>query len=296
MPNDIMTESADDKALMAAIRTETAPPEVTPDPAPAPAPEPAPQPEVKAADPQPEPEPQKKPDERPRLVPHAALHEEREKRKALERRLAELEKPAPAAPKAQEDPIAALEQTQSEVAQLREYIGQQNAAAAFQAKVQPMLAQYQQEHPEYGEQTAHLTAIRAAQLRALGRADHEIAQILRMEANAVFQAALESDRHPGEVVAELAKASGWQPKAAAPAPNPAPAPAPAPVPDIKAAEDRVERLQRGQRAATSSSQTGGASPAANEMSIEQIVNLQGAAFDAAVGKWMASEKGAGRWR
>ncbi len=272
MPNDIMTESTEDKALMEAIRTETTPPEPTPDPAP-----------------QPDPEP---------VVNRGALVEEREKRRALEREIADLKaklSPGPQPANPEEDPIGALKETRGELAQLREFIAGQNAVAAFKAKVQPMLAAYQANHPEYAEQTAHLTQVRANQLKALGRPDAEIAQILRMEANAVFQAALESDRHPGEVVAELAKASGWAPKAA-PAPAPNPTPAPAPAPSIKEAEERVERLQRGQRAATSSSQTGGASPAADEMSIEQIVNLNGAAFDAAVKKWESNEKAAGRWR
>lgn len=302
MPLAMLEGDESDKALMDAIRNETAPPEETP-PEPPKAEEPAPAPEAKAPEPALAPTPPvepAKPAEPPvSMVPLPALHEERQRRKELERRLAELEKPKPAAiPDETQDPIGTIAALKQQNEQFAQILQQQREEQIYAGRAQSKVQAYAQQHPEYNEQANFLHNFRIQQMRIMGTPEDQIVVRANEEAKQLFRWALDNDRDPAQMVAELAITSGWKPAAAPAAPAaPAPAPAPAPPkPPIQESEETIERLERGRRAAISSSSGGGAPPASEELALDRIVELEGAAFDKAVAKFMAREKANGNWR
>lgn len=243
-----------------------------------------PEPEAKAADPEP-----KKP---VRLVPHEALHEERVKRQALERRIADMERAQQPAPRQQqanaddgdidenENPLGAIAQLKARIRQRDEVEEQQTRIASENRdiiqRMAPRVEAYAKDHPEYGEQFQYVRQSRATELQLLGYPDHAIGQQIQAEEMALARQALNNDLDPGEVIAKLATARGWRAKEAAPEPKPDPKPDPE-------ASKKIERLQAGQRAAKSSSTGGGSGPEA-DMTLERLASLDGAAFDAAFAK------------
>lgn len=284
MPNDIMTETPEEAAGFAALQNETPIELVTPEPEPQPDPAPKPDPEpAKAADPEP-----KKP---VRLVPHEALHEERVKRQALERRLAEFERAQQQPPPRQqaqtdgeidenENPLGAIAQLKARLRERDEVEAEQARISSenrdIVARMAPRVEAYAKEHPEYGEQFMYVRESRAAELQLLGYPPNAIGQQIQAEEMALARQALANDLDPGEVIAKLATARGWRAKEAAPAPKEDPKPDPE-------ASKKIERLQAGQRAAKSSSAGGGSGPDA-EMTLDRLASLDGAAFDAAFAK------------
>lgn len=284
---DMLTETPEEKAEIEAIRTEVAAPEVT-KPAPEQAkPDPA-KPEIVKPEPA-------KPESR--LVPIHALHEARAEAKALKARLAELEKPAPK-PEAQVneipdetvDPIGALAALRRKIAAQEEDVRSQQETARqigeLSRQVSTRVTAYAAEHPEYLEQVAFLRNSRAGELRLLGHDDESIGRQINMEEMSLGKLAVDRDLDPGEMMANLAKHRGWQPKAPDPKPG-AETPTPVATEAVKAAivesEAKINRLERGQRAARSSSGGAGGGPTP-EMTLEQIAELDGAAFDAAFPK------------
>lgn len=297
MAIEMLNESASDAAAMAAMQNEAPPPEPAPEPAPAPAPAPEPAPDSPIAKAEPASEPAQPKQQQPRLVPHAALHEERVRRQQLEQRLRELEQkvvpqaqPGDQPPDESTDPIGAINWLKG---QLRQQTEQQQRAAQEQAywadlssRVQTRVNAYAADHPEYVDQVKYLREFRYRELsEGLGYPPQAAMAQVQREEMELGRMAVEQDLDPGEMVARLASVRGWKAAAAAAAPTQAPAAppvslAPQPVALPVAAEQRVERLARGQKAAVSPSTAGGGGPAA-EMTLEQLARLDGAAFDQA---------------
>jgi hypothetical protein len=283
--NDTMTETPEEAAGFAAMQNETPIELVEPDPEVKAEPEPKPEPETKA-----EPEP-KKP---VRLVPHEALHEERVKRQALERRLADFERAQQQPPPRQqqvahqdgdidenENPLGAIAMLKAKLkgweTQAAEVAQQQEEGRQIIARMTPRVEAYAREHPEYIDQFQYLRQSRMDELSLLGYAPEQIVQSIQAEEMDLARRTLANDLDPGDVVARLAKARGWRAKEPTPEPkkdNPAPDPE---------AGKKIERLQAGQRIAKSSSAGGGSGPEA-EMTLERLASLDGAAFDAAFAK------------
>lgn len=297
MPDDLLTESPADVALQDAIRTESEPP-----------PEADKTPETLVSEPNtvsdkpntaPEPSPEaKKPDTH---VPLATFLEEREARKRFERELAEARKPTPA-PELDEtqDPIGTIGALRQKMAEYENYQRQQQEDLSYGQRAQAAVNEYVARDPSYNEAAMFLQQVRARQLESLPHIPRDqIGAMIQAEAKILFKSAIDNGANPAEVVVAQARAVGWQPKTgAAPSPvavpvpapaAPAPAPAPAPV-DTKAADERVDRLARGQRAASTSSASGGRATAANELSVDDIAKLDGAAFDAAFTKLLREQK------
>ncbi len=278
----------------------------------APAETPAPEPVAKAEPEAPKAEPAKAEpekaepakDERPKFVPHAALHEERLRRQALEKELAELragrqpepEQPAEIDPEA--DPIAALKEVRAHIAKQREETEQQNQLRAFDSRVQAHEQDFAAATPDYGDAVAFLREARATQIKAAAEAlgkvitPQDIGAILLHEARTTSHEALTNGRNPGEVFYTLAKTFGYTGKKAAdPAPTPQPEPTPAPqVLPTKEAEATIDRITRGQRA--SSKVGGGEAPDGGEITLESLAKLDGAAFDAAFAKFSKAQRAA----
>lgn len=292
MPNlDFANETPEETAALESIRTETA---IVEAPAEKPAELAKPPEEQK---PQAEKPAEKKPEERQRLVPHAALHEERVKRQNLEKRLQELEaaKPKTEAPQPideTQDPLGAIAELRAKLKNYEDSQQQdQQQRAAMEdlgRRVGARVQAYAAEHPEYPDQVKFLRQSRFEELQDLGYDDDAIVRQLMQEEVALGQRALETDRDPGEMVASMAKRRGWKPAEPEakteekPEEKPA-AEAAAIKEEIAKTEAKIDRLEKGQRAAKSPSKGGGDSPA-TELSLEAIANLDGAAFDAAFPK------------
>lgn len=280
-----LTETPEEAAGMAAMQQEAPQPAAAPAPVvpPEPTPEPAATPAAQ--------EPAAQHEKPTRLVPHAALHEERTRRQALERELADLRKAAPPPPARQApeeepdettDPIGALAYLKNKIKarETEEAEGRAESQRIHElgTKVRARIDSYSTEHPEYTDQLAFLRKSRAEELKVLGYPDQMIVRQLMQEEMAIGQKAIDDDLDPGEVIAKLATHRGWkgkEPEPAAVVPNPAPT-----VPPGRDPAKTIERLQKGIKSAISSSAGGGGGPE-TEMTLDNLLKLDGAAFDKA---------------
>lgn len=306
MALDFLNESASDTAEANAMRAETtapnpepAAPPKAPDPVPPPAAEPPKAAEPAPAEPKAAEPPAVKKDGAPvGFVPNAALREAREAIQARDRRIAELEgrpngqqQPPPDPTKEidpETDPIAALKEVREFQKTQREREQQQHQLREFSNRVQAHEADWAAANPDYADQVAYLREFRAGQLEGEGRTKEEIGAILFQEALMVSDRAFKLGKNPGEVFSTLAVKSGWKAKdAAAPATPAAPAAPAGPDPAIEQkrveSEAALERISRGQKASRATAGGGGNEPA-EDMTVERLASLNGAAFDAAMEK------------
>jgi hypothetical protein len=223
--------------------------EAAPEPASAPAPELAPEAAAPAA-PAPtgaEPEPAA---EKPKMVPHAALHEEREARKAAEKRAQLLEQrtnlllqqlgprpadpaqPATAAtvellpvPDIEKDApghlLARLQNNETIQRILMPVLGQlvqgamanqqQGQAAELTRRAVASEQAFTAETPDYPEASRFVMEQRHRQLAAIGHSDPaERQRIIGNEAHHLAARALQSGGNPAAAIYQLAKAMGFQ--------------------------------------------------------------------------------------
>lgn len=226
-----------------------------------------------------------------RTVPHGALHEERQKRKALEKRAAEYEarmakmeraweeaqkrlQPAEDAPKAPDfdtDPAGwlkhQLETTGKTVQQLQQEreaetkLRQQQAQEQqFIARVQADEAEFTKEQPDYPEAVTWLRDKRIRMFELAGMSPQEAAQAVYGESIYYAQNAIRSGRNPGEVFYGLAREMGYS----------------GPKPKQNDAAARIEKLQKGQERSSRMS-SGGES--AENITLAQLAELEGEEFD-----------------
>lgn len=267
--------------------------------APAPAPTPAPTPTQPGATPA----PTQKADDKENLVPHGALHEERERRKAAEQlaakaaerfdKLAELitPKPTPAPTQApidaDKDPLGALKMTLEEVKELKNFSDtqkqrQRDAAALKELgdkaagleldylRTMPDFDEKRGKSPEYEEACNYMKAGRAAELAALGYKPQQIESQLIQDALILGSMAIAEGKNPAESVMKLAKARGFNYKKADPA-NP-------PAGEMTEAQ-KIELAARGQKANKSLSDGGGNSPG-EQITGASIAKMSDAQFEA----------------
>jgi hypothetical protein len=270
---------------------QSAPEPVSADPAPeAPA----------AADPAPEPAQAQEtaPQEDDRRVPLKALQEERQKRaeyerklQEYERRMAELEQRVPKAPEPaaepepdpETDPIGALKHAREQLRRMQEATEQQQYEARLNQVAYQAATQFKEQAPDYPDAYRYAINSRAMELAALGTPQDAIPQILQREELSLIDAAVRNNRNPAEAIYTFAKARGYQGAQQAALAPVAPAPAPQPAPVNPA-------LQQAKREVASSAAAGGAPAAKGEMSVNDIANLKGAAFDAAWNKLFGGNK------
>jgi hypothetical protein len=225
-----------------------------------------------------------------KVVPLAALHEERNARKELqrqmaedrrkqaerdaiiERRLAALANPQPQAPTRPdpvEQPVAYIDhrlegierQNQAilERDQQREQQNQQQAAyqRVASAVVQQAVA-FAKEVPDLPDAVAHLNAVRVRQLAALGVPEHEaVARATQELDNAALQWTAEG-RNAAQIAYEFAKTSGYAPKASQQQQQQSPA-------------EKIEAQRKGTAAARSLG--GGGNPNAGKLTAEALANM-----------------------
>jgi hypothetical protein len=235
-----------------------------------------------------------------RRVPLKALQEERQKRAELERKAQEYEQrlyemqqwaeqvqqqmgqpqPEPVVePDPETDPIGALKAARDQLRQMQEATQQQQYVERLNQVAYQAAVEAQQRVPDYQDAYKYAINSRAQELLALGTPQQAISQILQQEELRLIDTAVRNGRNPAEAIYSFAKARGFQGKTVAPAPAPAPAAAPDPV------------LAQAKAEVAASASAGGAPPSRGQMSISDIAQLNGAAFDSA---WKKLEAQAGR--
>jgi hypothetical protein len=259
---------------------------------PAPAPEApvetAPEPEPEAAAPQGEvQESPAPPEKQDRTVPLKALQEERQKRAELERRIAMLEGRVQQQPQETEqeeevpdpetDPIGALKYTRQKLDEMRQQSEQQAYIQQLNQIASRAEAEFSQTTPDYIPARNFLRQGRIKELQMFGVPGEQIPVIIANEERQLVQAALQQRRNPAEVVYEIAKARGHGVQAA--------------PPPVVAAPDPVAKteLQAAKQAVAPSVSSGG-KPPKGELTPEALLNLNGAAFDAAWNKMFKGNK------
>lgn len=226
-----------------------------------------------------------------RTVPHGALHEERQKRKQLEKRNADNEariarmekaweeaqkrlKPAEDAPKAPDfdtDPAGwlkhQLETTGKTVQQLQQeretetkQRQQQAQEQNFIARVQADEVEYTKEQPDYPEAATWLRDKRIRMFELAGMSPQEAAQAVYGESIYYAQNAIRTGRNPGEVFYGLAREMGYS----------------GPKPKANDADAKLERLAKGQE---KSSRMGSGGESAENITLAQLAELDGPDFD-----------------
>jgi hypothetical protein len=234
--------------------------------------QPKPEPEVK----QETPEPEKK------VVPLEALHEERNRRKELDRKARELElenvrfrerfsvleklnQPKPVTPPDPEtDFIGAVKHQGETLQQLNKRLEEKDKAdkeaserATLVRQYASATAEFEQATPDFKPAYAHLLQSRAKELQLLGYGPAEIQEAIHAEELQIAMSSLQRGRNPGEVIYELAKERGYVKK------------------DDKAAENaaaKLDNIQRGQQANKSLSNAGGSNGDV-EMTAERLLAM-----------------------
>lgn len=226
-------------------------------------------------------------------VPHAALHETREQLKAEKVAREQLQRvmdriltqggqqpPAaaeqPKAPNVDEDPIAVIRAQGETIARMEQALNQRAADERLTTAAVSREREFMAQTPDYGDAMSYLQQSRDAQLALMGfENQQERANIMANEAKIVAANALNAGENPAQRYYGIAKAMGWQPRAAAPA-QPAQA-----APAAPNAAERVDTIARGQAASRSLSAAPGAAVAPD--TVEALANMSETDFN----EWFA---------
>lgn len=178
----------------------------------------------------------------PGMVPQQALHQERERRKEIERQFQETQRnlaemqaqiEALTAPKEQPivvpDPVLQPEAfKQWQIDQIKQRAEEmQNLAAQQQEAQQEMqvmqrlnydVAQFKATTPDYDNAFQHAVKGRQEELAFYGYSQEQIAQQIEVDVRALVQQAYTAGKNPAELFYAYAKMRGYSPQAAQPAP------------------------------------------------------------------------------
>lgn len=220
-----------------------------------------------------------------RVVPLAALHEERERRKDLDRRLREeaekrakmearfeewqkRQEPKEAEPDFDTDPGAWLryqterqnqrtEEASKTVEELRQSQQQQAQQAQFAAQVAATVNQFKVKTPDYMDAYTFWQQSVADEVRdAMGYEDPAvIAQEIANFESAIAMKAMQDGKNPGERLYAAAKRRGFK---------------------ASVASDKIDRINKGQKASSALSQTGGR--AENRLTLESLAEMSDEEF------------------
>lgn len=257
------------------------------------------QPQEAQTEQKPEAQEKEKPDpEVKKVVPLAALHEERRARQELQRQLAEqaemikkanerleaLYNPPKQPPSKDSDPVGYIDHSLEEVKQAQRQMlerdqqreqqtQQQRVMHQLASRVQNAEAAFRQANPDYSDAIEHLDQVRARELQVFGASPDQIMhRIAEEKAQAAFQWATQG-LNPAETAYNLARARGYTPKAQ----------------QQQSAEEKVDAQVKGTSAAKSLGTGGGAgagkltAQALANMSPEEFSKLTDAQFRQAMG-------------
>jgi hypothetical protein len=231
--------------------------------------------------------------EKEKFVPYGALHEEREKRKELQRsqqesqeRIRQMEarfqqvverisQPQVAEPTFDEDPLTALrnenekikrhlyQQSQSEQ-QRYAMEEQQRRFVTFQSQYENSAREYIKEQPDFMDAYHQLAKGRLDEFQAAGYTKDQANQLLIEDEAAIVARAYQDGVNPAERMYALARARGYSPKAAQLV--------------SQQANQRLEEVERGLEASKSVSQAGGGR-ADKGLTLEALVEMDDEEFD-----------------
>lgn len=271
-----------------------------------------------AAQPEEKPEGEAKAEEKPPLAPEElakrnedlkrATRAERLKRQEADKRAAELEArlaeleaqvkaPKPEAkerPDPTEDPIgymewlndrldAAAAEREQEAQQTEAQKRQQAAVQAVVSRVEEFENDFREANPDYDNAAEHLYGAKMAEYLDAGYSQPEAHNMVMAEFLTRSERALKTGKDPAEIVYNLARKYGFGDVQAGEAAKKA----------EQEARAKLERVAAGQAAASPLATAGGRGSDDFEMS--EIVNLEGAAFDAAFDKLMKKAQRAGMY-
>lgn len=223
------------------------------------------------------------------LVPHQALHEQRERRKAAEKRARDLEienakfkerfsiveklygdKAEPKGPpKPEEDIFGAFEHLSKGLETVNKQLADRDAATKQEAQRNELVNHYKNDadkfttaNPDFKDAYNHLLGSRARELMALGYEEPaELEAALRNEEMSIAQMAFEKGKSPAQVIYDLAKERGYK-KA-----------------DPKAdTEAKLDTIERGAALNKSLSSAGGSS-GDSEMTAERLLTMPNDEFE-----------------
>lgn len=222
--------------------------------------------------------PKKDPSER--TVPHGALHEERERRKAADRENQALrqqqavmadryqqlmaaiqQSQQPQIPSKDVDPLANIDgrlaqaEQQAQQFQRELHEGRQREAAqrqqqAFGAYVAAQEAAFAKETPDYKDALEFAKESRIKELEAAGYAPNQVAFIVNRDAAAIAWDAIQMGKNPAEAIYAIAQSRGYTKKAPA--------------------QEKVATLQKGTQAAKT---LGNGTGPAGLPTMEQVANM-----------------------
>lgn len=246
-------------------------------------------------------------DEKEKFVPHGAFHEERERRKELqrqleeekrqsavkhanmERRLQELfqasqqsreQPPQIRDPNTDPDPVGALAHNQqltiAQVNQLNQHLATEAQKAQRIEYANRVVAwgaarasEFRQSTPDFDAAYEHVSKNRVAELQAMGLSPEQVQVTLKNDEFWVIESAGQNGKNPAEIIYNMAKATGWKPAEAV------------------SAEQKIETLQKGAQAAKTLG-NGGGDPGIPTM--EQIANMSESEFAALKAKFAKQGK------
>lgn len=187
-----------------------------------------------------------------RMVPHSALHEERQRRKEVEERARRTEEEyrrnlevgnqrlqqliaasqqrqqppldMQPPPSLDQDPVGFVGHLEKTLSQKIQAVEQQQTQILAERQQQTQLAQlstiaqahvqaFAQQNPDYFNALQHVRTMRAGQYRALGLSEQQIVAQLSQDEVAFAATAVQNQRNIAESIYEFAKASGYAPKA-----------------------------------------------------------------------------------
>lgn len=178
-----------------------------------------------------------------KMVPHAALHAEREARKAdraelvaAREQLSQLQAirdriaaaraapVEPEAPQAEPEDPTGIKHLQSRLSQLEggfrerqtqeadQGVAQQESQILYSGLMQSEAA-FRAQTPDYDAAATHLAQSRARQLQMMGFQPHEVQQTIADEVLQITRAAIEQGREPAELAYQWAQTYGYSPQA-----------------------------------------------------------------------------------
>lgn len=219
--------------------------------------------------------------EKPKVVPLAALHEERNMRKQLQQDMARLRQEQaerdqrlnerlaklfpeqePQAPNPQENGVGYIDHRIGQVEKLikpladtiqqqREQQERAQLVSQLSSRVRASEAAMRQVAPDYDDAVNHLARIRAAEMAVYGASPDQIAALLPQDMERMALTWANEGRNPAEVAYNLARARGYTPKAAQQQAQQAA--------QQQSAEEKITAQQRGTQAARSLGSGGGVS-------------------------------------
>lgn len=224
------------------------------------------------------------------MVPHAALEEERQRRKATDKENQELKlqqarinerlslinealekKNQPQVneiPDPDKDALGAVKMTMEEVRQLKEFKErmENNQKVAQQVGEVGNIAanlekQFIATNPDYNEASQHLVNSRRNELSAFGLSDQQINQQIMQESMQIAIQALQQGKNPAEIVYNLSKIRGYAKKEA--------------TQDTQA---KLENIAAGQKANQSLGDVSGGSPNGAKIDAKSLATMSEADF------------------